>query len=220
MFLLEDYMTRVIDGLRKRFGEHLVYVGLQGSYLRGEADEESDLDLMVVLDELSVADMEAYREVIESLEHSERSCGFLCGREELAHWNALELCHLLHTTKDYVGTLSSLIPPFEERDARQFVKLSLGNLYHELFHRYVHASAEENRAALPRSAKSVFFLLQNMYWLKTGVFAPTQKELLTMLEEGDRRVLLCAMRLRAGEICFEEDFACLFSWCRNALCAF
>ena len=53
MIDIEFYLTSAVDGLKSCFGERLLYVGLQGSYLRGEATEESDIDLMVVIDRLS-----------------------------------------------------------------------------------------------------------------------------------------------------------------------
>lgn len=53
MLNAESYMQRLICALRAAFGKRLVYVGLQGSYLRGEATEGSDIDPMVIIDDLS-----------------------------------------------------------------------------------------------------------------------------------------------------------------------
>lgn len=64
MFDLDDYLRALIPGCRTAFGDRLRYVGLQGSYLRGEAHESSDIDVMVVLDRLSVRDMDVYRAAI------------------------------------------------------------------------------------------------------------------------------------------------------------
>ena len=47
MFILEDYLEKLINECRTAYGERLVYLGLQGSYLRGEATEKSDIDLCV-----------------------------------------------------------------------------------------------------------------------------------------------------------------------------
>ena len=49
MYDAKAYMDELILRLKKEFGEQLIYVGLQGSYLRGEMTEESDIDPMVVL---------------------------------------------------------------------------------------------------------------------------------------------------------------------------
>ena len=161
MVKIENYITNLIDLLQARYNGRLLYVGLQGSYLRGEATENSDIDIMVVIDKLTVADLDYYRTIIQSLEYSEKSCGFICGKEDLTNWNPLEICHLLHSTKDYFGALQELVPSFTESDIRNFVKLSLNNLYHEICHRYIHSSHLKNISHLPITYKGVFFILQN-----------------------------------------------------------
>ena len=50
MFDLQSYLSRLLSLLRRTFGPRLVYLGLQGSYLRGEATENSDIDVMAVID--------------------------------------------------------------------------------------------------------------------------------------------------------------------------
>lgn len=219
MFQPDTYIASLTALLQPVFGDRLRYVGLQGSYLRGEATEDSDIDIMVVLREMTPADLQAYRRAIESLEGAEKSCGFICGEEELRHWNPLELCHLLHTTKDYLGILADLLPPWTPADVRAFVQLSLGNLCHELCHRFIHAPREQSIAALPGTYKGVFFILQNLHYLRSGQFIATRAELLQALTGQDRQVLQTAMALRDGApYDFDAAFALLLSWCQQALC--
>ena len=45
---IADYTKRLTEELKMKFGKRLLYVGLQGSYLRGEATPESDIDIMLV----------------------------------------------------------------------------------------------------------------------------------------------------------------------------
>ena len=108
MIEVNQYLTRLTHKLQEQFSKRLLYVGLQGSYLREEADENSDIDVMVLLDDLRPEDLDSYREIIKDLPESQKACGFLCGKEEMAHWNPLEICQLLHTTKDYYGILRDL----------------------------------------------------------------------------------------------------------------
>lgn len=218
MIDIDLYMARLLSALRDAFGKRLVYVGLQGSYMRGEATEQSDIDPMVVIDGLTRADLDRYRAIVESLECADRACGFLCGREELKRWNPLESGHVLHATRDLYGELAPLLPAYTQEDVRNFLKLSLGNLYHEICHRYVHRSAERNARALPGSYKAVFFILQNLYWLRTGVFHNTKSELLCHLDPPDRPVLETAIRLSSGApYDFQPAFDLLFSWCQQTL---
>ena len=218
MFIVDEYIKSLINLLKVAYQDRLLYVGLQGSYLRGEATENSDIDIMVVISDMTVADLAKYREAISSLENYDKSCGFICGIEELKNWNPLEICHLLHTTKDYYGTLTKLVPEYTETDVRNFVKMSLGNLYHEICHRYIHAPKEKSIAKLPYTYRSVFFILQNLHYLNSGVFVGTKKELREVLSDKDRLVLDTAISLSDGtEFDFDEAFDLLFTWCKETI---
>lgn len=218
MIHIEAYMQKLIERLRLQFGERLLYVGLQGSYLRGEATEDSDIDVMTVLDELSVSDLDAYRAVVSLMEEPQKACGFICSRTDLANWNPLEICSVLHGTKDCYGTMEQLVPAYTENDIRNFVKVSVNNLYHELCHRYIYAGQSRSRECLPGTYKSVFFILQNLYYLESGSYIATKAGLLPLLSGSNAAVLTQAMRLGRGEeFDFAESFALLFTWCQDTL---
>ena len=218
MFQIDVYIPSLIELLKATYQERLLYVGLQGSYLRGEATEYSDIDIMVVINNIDVADLVEYKKAISSHEGYDKSCGFICGIEELQNWNPLEICHILHTTKDYFGTLSKLVPEYTEKDVRNFVKMSLGNLYHEICHRYIHASKEKNIAKLPYTYRSVFFILQNLYYLDSGKFISTKKELRKALTGKDKLILDTAISLGIGsEFDFDKIFSLLFTWCKETM---
>ena len=218
MFHTDAYLQELTEAMKRTFGKRLLYVGLQGSYLRGEATEDSDLDVMVIIDRLSVQDLSAYRAIISQMESYEKSCGFICGKDEFSKWNPLELCHVLHTTRDYYGTLSKLLPRYEKQDVLNFVKISLSNLYHEICHRYVHADSNRNVQELPMAYKGVFFILQNLYYLRTGVFRQTKKELLCVLEGEDREIMDLSLAIGAGQTYdFEQAFEKLFLWCQKTM---
>ena len=214
MFDLDNYLNDLISNCRTAFGARLLYVGLQGSYLRGEAHENSDIDVMVILDRFSVQDMDRYREILKKIGFYERSCGFICGREEFLRWNPLEVCQLRHTTKDLYGTLADYLPSATWEDEVNYVKLSLGNLYHELCHRYIHRDRDRNIAAFRRTCKGVFFLMQNLRYLESGRFIITKKELKEAVSVEDRRVLELA-ELPDG-FDFDQAFSVLFAWCLRA----
>ncbi|MDE5952402.1 MAG: hypothetical protein K2H12_12595 [Acetatifactor sp.] len=137
----------------------------------------------------------------------------------MRHWNPLEICQLLHTTKDYYGKLADYMPPYTAEDERNYVKLSLGNLFHELCHRYIHADRERNISAFPYTCKSAFFILQNMHYLSSGDFLLTKQEMLDALtDEEDKQVLMLGMALKdGGDYDFDRAFSTLFEWCQHAL---
>ena len=218
MLPIDDYLHRAAGLLKQTFGDRLAYLGLQGSYSRGEADEHSDIDLMVVLDELREEDLHAYRGMLELLGNVEQSCGFLCGRRELAGWNTCEIGQLLHETVDIVGCLADLVPAYSDADVRQYVKLSVGNLYHALCHRAVHDPDGWDIDGLRDMYKPVFYILQNRIYIQTGVYWKTKRELLNHLGGLDASVLKTAAALRDGqEQDAEKAFRQLFSWCRTIL---
>ena len=218
MINVDTYISELIQLLTRKFGTRLCYVGLQGSYLRGEATDSSDIDIMVVIDGLTVADLDDYRAIIESLGDFDKSCGFICSKKDLANWNPLEICNLLHSTKDYFGILCKLVPAYTEQDIRNFLKFSINNLYHEICHRYIHADQERNIQALPFTYKGAFYILQNLHYLRSGEFLGTKAELLKRLDGIDRDVLERLMSYSRGENCdFAESYELLFHWCQETL---
>ena len=214
MFDLDKYLADLILNCRSAFGERLLYVGLQGSRMRGEAHENSDIDVMVILDRFSVLDMDTYRDILKKIGFYEKSCGFICGKDEMKRWNPLEVCQLRHTTKDLLGTLTDYLPPAAREDEINYVKLSLGNLYHELCHRYIHADRVKNAAQFRGTCKSVFYLIQNLHFLERGRFILSRKELKKAVAEEDRMVLELADLPDGYD--FDQAFSSLFAWCQRA----
>ena len=213
-FDLDRYLDDLISSCRAAFKDRLLYVGLQGSYLRGEARENSDIDVMVILDRFSVEDMDRYREILNEIGFYERSCGFICGREEMMRWNPLEVCQLRHTTKDLYGKLTDYLPSATREDEVNYVKLSLGNLYHELCHRYIHRDRERNMAAFRGTCKGVFFLMQNLHYLESGRFILSKRELREAVSAEDGQVL--DLEALPDGFDFDQAFSVLFAWCQRA----
>lgn len=218
MFRIDEYINNLTDLLKAAFGERLMYIGLQGSYLRHEETESSDIDIMAVIDDISAEDLKTYQKALVSVGNFDKSCGFICGKADLEHWNPLEICHLLNTTKDYYGELKQLVPPYTIEDEKNYVKFSINNLYHEICHRYIHADREYNISRLPITCKSVFFIMQHLHYLRSGNFIQTKRELLECVQDEDKTVLDLSMSLQNhGDYDFDSAFAVLFNWCQNAL---
>ncbi len=218
MFRIDEYINELIISLKNVLGERLMYIGLQGSYLRNEETENSDIDIMAVIDNLSVEDLKTYQKALVSAGNFDKSCGFICGKDDLEHWNPMEICHLLNTTKDYYGELKNLVPAYTIEDERNYVKLSLNNFYHEICHRYIHADREYNVLKLPITCKSVFFIMQHLYYLSSGNFIPKKRELLECVQDEDKTVLELSISLQNNIDCdFDKAFSILLNWCQNAL---
>ena len=98
MIDLDEWRPLAMAALRETFGERLLCVGLQGSYLRGEARPDSDIDLLVVLDHVELTDLDRFHEAMRAVPEGGKAVGFTCGRDELAAWPAYELAQFEHGT--------------------------------------------------------------------------------------------------------------------------
>ena len=57
MIDITAWMQNFLQTLNETFVNRVWFVGLQGSYGRGEATETSDIDIVVILNELSSTDI-------------------------------------------------------------------------------------------------------------------------------------------------------------------
>ena len=80
MIEIDMWMQTFLNELDKTFGKRIWFAGLQGSYARGEATESSDIDVVVILDNLSVLDIQRYNQMLDILPNREQICGFLSGK--------------------------------------------------------------------------------------------------------------------------------------------
>lgn len=224
-FSIDHYCDSLKTDLLAHFGSRLCYMGLQGSHLRGDATEHSDIDIVVLLDELTTADMDAYREILETTGYADRSCGFICSTSDLSHWNPLECASLLHSTKDLYGTLANYLPTYTVEDEVNFIKVSLNNLYHALCHTYIHAPREKLTSHLPSYYKSAFFILQSLHHLQTyrrnpatAEFLLRKTDLLPKLTGDDRRVLETSLEFTGGgTVDPSTHVPLLLHWCQDTL---
>lgn len=211
---IRAFRQTFLDGLLAAFPGRVCFAGLQGSYRRGEADEESDIDLVVVLDRVSTADLDRYRALVRALPNGDRACGFLCGREPLARWPRSDLLTLALDTEGWYGSLEALLPDFSDGDVDGAVRLAASGLYHMAVHGYLYGP--DPAAALGELRKSVYFLLRVRVYRDTGRWRLTGPELLSDLTEEERALsVLCGGRgpaENAGAL-----YPLLLDWCSRLL---
>jgi predicted nucleotidyltransferase len=58
-FTMQELINQYVNEIKKIYGEHLRKVILYGSYARGDFNEDSDIDIMILLD-MSDMDLKAY----------------------------------------------------------------------------------------------------------------------------------------------------------------
>ncbi|MBO5197684.1 MAG: nucleotidyltransferase domain-containing protein [Lachnospiraceae bacterium] len=205
MVQIQEWMTNWCDKLQKEFGPRLLFVGLQGSYLRGEATEESDLDVAVVLDSVSLSDLAAYRSLLTQMPEQEKACGFLCGREEFAHWPKYEIFQFVQGTKAWYGTLDGLAPEISGNDILSSLSIQTGALYHALCHHYIYGCTQARPVHLAGYLKSMFFLLQLKEYLRSGRYYQTKRELANALTGQEEELLRLHLELISGRCLTEKE---------------
>ena len=149
MIELESWLKAYADRMEAAFGERLVLLGLQGSYRRGEATEESDIDLVAVLNRVDVEELRQYRALIREMPEGEKACGFIAGQEELRNWPRWDLYQLAGDVRVLRGRAEAVFPAFTAADARQAAREGAAALYHAACHSFLYG-AVSRRDLLPR----------------------------------------------------------------------
>lgn len=215
---IDLWMRELLEKLTADFGVRLLFLGLQGSYQRGEAMEQSDIDVVMVLDALTLDDLSAYRRAIRTMPDHDKACGFCTGVRELNAWSRSDLFTLLHDTAAYHGNLFALAGPAPSpEDLRTSLRLSLGNLLHETCHRYLyHDDLAEQADRLKGAYKSVFYVLQTAEYLRTGQYHATRRDLAQYVGSEDR-AMLDAYANWDEQVKPEARFGQLLRWCQGKL---
>lgn len=202
-----------LEAVTTRFGPRLLFVGVQGSYGRGEATETSDIDMVLILDTVSAHDLRAYDEAISGLPHRNKICGFVSGKQELFCWSKADLFQFYHDTVPLSGDLRSLLPEIGENDVRHAILTGACNIYHLCAHNSVHEKDPEILKALYKTA---VFVVQALHYHRTGDYLKTRCELLPEVPPQERRILSAYSQLKAPNAgpCLEFDALSesLFNW--------
>ena len=146
MLEIEVWMKCFTEKLRAAFGEKLEFIGLQGSYGRGEATESSDIDVVVIFSELAMSDLERYKDLIGEMPHREKICGFVSGRNELTNWDKADLFQFYHDTAPYFGSINHLLPLINRSDVKRAVLLGVEAPHRDLLAARVMAQGLSVRA--------------------------------------------------------------------------
>lgn len=213
MIEITAWIKDFLRALQDRFGDRVWFVGLQGSYSRGEATDTSDIDMVVILDTLSAEDIGAYNALLDGLPHRELTCGFLSGKQELFRWEPSDLFPLYYDTKPILGNLDEIKPLVDEEAARRAVKLGICNLYHGCVHNMLHHKGEKTLKGLYKMAS---FVIQAIGFLQTGRYVTRLSELQLLVHPEEQAILDIFSGLKNGRtVDFQEMSEILFAWSQN-----
>ena len=215
MIDMQSFMTLFTSALTRTFSGRVWFVGLQGSYARGEATAQSDIDVVVILDELTAADLAAYRQMLNTLPHRELICGFLAGKNELLHWEPYDLFQLYYDTTPIRGSLDELLPLLDDHAVKSAIRIGACNIFHGCVHNMLYEKSDEILKGLYKAAS---FIVQALCFQKTGNYVRRQKDLFPLVSPEDANIARTFMELKnGGTVEFQAMSEALFSWAQNLI---
>ena len=213
MIDITTWMNDFLQKLNLTFENRVWFVGLQGSYGRGEATETSDIDIVVILDELNALDIQIYNDMLDTMPHRELICGFLSGKNELMNWEPSDLFQFCHDTTAIKGSLDEVIAVIDESAVNRAIKIGACNIYHGCVHNMLHEKSEDILKGLYKSAS---FVVQVIAFKQTGKYISHQKELVKTVSSNERIIVKTFMNLKnGGKADFNLMSETLFAWAKK-----
>ena len=215
MVEITAWMDQFVQTLSSAFGERVWFVGLQGSYGRGEATEASDIDTVVILDTLSPSDIKTYEAMLDTLSPRELLCGFLSGKEELLNWEPADLFQFYYDTTPIKGSLDALLPLLDSAAVDKAIKIGACNIYHGCVHNMLHEKNEDMLKALYKAAS---FVVQAVCFRETGKYIRRQADLIGIVSAEEQAITEIFLKLKnGGAVDFETMSNILFDWSKKKI---
>ena len=207
------WLNTFLEKLEGTFGDRTWFVGLQGSYSRGEATKTSDLDVVVILDTITTEDIRAYNAMLDTLPHRELICGFLSGKEEILHWDAADLFQFYHDTTPIRGTLDSLLPLIDDAAVHRAIHMGACNIFHGCLHNMLYEKSEEILRGLYKAAS---FVVQAIAYQQTGTYFRRQVDLRKAVAPHEQGIIDAFLHLKSGgAVDFRPMSEVLFTWAQH-----
>ena len=213
MIDVNTWMQDFLQTLNVTFANRVWFVGLQGSYGRGEATEKSDIDIVVILDALSATDIQTYNDMLDTMSHRELICGFLSGKDEIMNWEPSDLFQFCHDTTPIIGNLNEVLTLVNESAVNRAIKIGACNIFHGCVHNMLYEKSEDILRGLYKSAS---FVVQAIAFKQTGNYISHQKELLQVVSSDERDIIETFLNLKNGETAdFTSMSETLFAWSKK-----
>ena len=213
MIDITAWMQNFLQTLNETFANRVWFVGLQGSYGRGEATETSDIDIVVILDELSAKDIQIYNDMLDTLPHRKLICGFLSGKNEIMNWEPSDLFQFCNDTTPIKGTLDEVFALIDENAINRAIKIGACNIFHGCVHNMLHEKSEDILRGLYKSAS---FVVQAIVFKQTGNYIKYQEELLKVVSSDELVIVENFMNLKnGGTVDFSLMSETLFDWAKK-----
>ena len=213
MMDIKKWMNTFLNAVNVTFTDRVWFIGLQGSYGRGEATETSDIDVVVILDQLFASDIRAYNVMLDGLPRRELICGFLSGKDELLNWDSSDLFQFYYDTTPIKGSLDELLAVIDDASVSRAIKIGACNIYHGCLHNMLHEKSDDILRELYKSAS---FVVQAIVFRQTGKYLKQQKELLRVVSSDECGIIETFLSLKSGgKVDFYLMSEALFAWSKK-----
>lgn len=215
MIDIKSYTTLFLKQLNDHFKDRIYFVGLQGSYGRNEANDDSDIDMVVILDELMIDDIKRYNEMLDHLPRRNLMCGFLAGKKELKNWDHADLFQFYYDTTPIVGSLDDLLKMIDQQAIDRGIKMGVCNIYHGCIHNILY---DKNDEILKGLYKAASFVVQAIVFKQNGHYVKQQKQLVEVAKSDEQKILKTFIDIKENVIKdFDLQSAILFEWAKKLL---
>ena len=205
---INSFMESFKENLLNLFNGNLLFLGLQGSYGRGEAKESSDIDPVIILRQCGKDEILKYRSYIDTLPEKDILCGFVSSIDELRAWESADRAQLILDTKPLYGELTPHCPEITHDDIIRAVQQGACAIHHASSHNILHT---RNWSILPELYKSARFTIRMKHYLQSGVYVSAFSELYAFVNEKEKTIL------EARNPDTENDAFTLLEWASDTI---
>lgn len=214
---MNKWLQQFKEKLLNEFGETIQFIGLQGSRARNEATENSDIDVVVIFDKLTMDKLKRYEVVVQTMPDRHLLCGFVGGVDDLDAWDKADLFTFVYDTKTVYGHLSISKTDITTEHVQKFVRSTAGNIYHMTLHNYLHGKSSEMIYGL---FKNLRFAVQGKVFLQRNEFIAQLNELPAVTSGYDTVVIERLISLKNNaKVDLDRDTELLLAWSKETLAA-
>lgn len=218
---LSEWLDNFTNEMLHNFPDNICCIGLQGSYGRGEASADSDLDLVIIFKSLSMKVLQQYKSLLLRFGNDYKLCGFVGSAAILKSWNEGELLQLYFDTVPVYGNLDFIKNSVTDEAAAKLVMQNSCLIYHACCHNFLF---DEDRAILKELYKTAVFTVQAKYYHAHHVYVSKHSELSNVAIGADKEILETAINLKMEDRLTAEQLTAysnlLLQWSSNNIIAY
>ncbi len=211
---IKNFMDTFTKTILTAFDQKVKFIGLQGSRSRNEHTPESDIDTVVIFDNISIEILKEYNRVIDILPHRDKLCGFISGKKEIENWDRAELFQFYNDTIPYYGNIDFIATFITVEDIKRSILSEACKIYHACCHNFIY---EKSYDILPAILKSAAIIVQSKCYIDTGKYIKNKTELKNYISDEYKKIIDIYIKSRNDKIDFYDTTKELISFSTNII---